>query len=441
MLNTWRVAETEQRMSDVMETLSDARERMEKLRGLEAKALDAMRLLNAQNDETDRDTDLMEEELVELRRNTEEALLQVARDLHTFPELSVANELVEDVYSVFEEVNQLPGSETWGAESAEEMGVLKPEELLEQMERAEGHMEAMEHWLADKPDTMKFEMEAFDPEEMPRMALGGLESSIEDLIGDLLKETDELAAAADDSATNLGLPENPLPGWEVAEGPNESFGAQGKSGNQAPDSKEQSGRSLVGREGQAIGETAAGTGTINEGDKSIEKRMTPDPLQSGQVQADGEAQEQATGGGKQASGAADEFGMAGALSDTRMDAPVPGSAAGLKAMMAKADAMTVQASLLHLRTEALSAAAHHIRQATDAINAGLPIGQVREYQRRAVVALKEAHTDLGAGTLDVAIDSTPLDELSDVVEGTLDTAPPAYRDLVAEYFRSLDEEL
>ena len=40
----------------------------------------------------------------------DEALLQVPTDLHIFMELNVANDIVEDVFSVFEEVEQKPGS-------------------------------------------------------------------------------------------------------------------------------------------------------------------------------------------------------------------------------------------------------------------------------------------------------------------------------------------
>lgn len=441
MLNAWRIAQVDQRIEDMVSLLGDAGARLGRLRQLEGRVIDAMKQLNAQPDEAGDDRDMFEEEVAELRKQTEEAMLQVARDLHTFPELSVANELVDDVYSVFEEINQVPGSEEWGAEAVKDMGTLKPEELLDLMEQAEDHVESMEQWLADKPDIFNFDMEPFDAEELPRMALGGLESSIEDLIGDLIEESQELADAAEDTATNQGVSQNPIPGWEVAEGPTESFGAQGKSGNQVPDHKEQSGRSLVGREGQAVGETAAGTGTISEGDKHIEKRMTPDPLQSGQVQADGEASENATGGGKQASGAADDVGMSGGLASSRMDAAMGGSVDGLRAMMAKADSIYVKASLMNVRTEALGDAAHHIRQANDAIAAGLPSVQVRELQRRAVVALKNAKTSLASGFTDDAIAGPAVDALDDAVEGTVNCAPPEYRELVADYFRSLNDTL
>jgi hypothetical protein len=441
MLQAWRVEASEERTKEMLKALADARERLEKLRELESKVIETMKQIDVAADRATVKEDSIEEaELAEVRENASNALAQVARDLHIYPELSVANELVEDVYSVFEEVNPLPGSEKAGGEAAEEWGVLKPEALLEMMEKAGEHIEAMEQWLAERPDAIQYNMEAFDREEMPKMALGGLETSVDDLIGDLLKETPELAQKADDSGTNLGSPQNEYPGWEVAEGPNESFGAQGKSGNQAPDHKEQSGRSNVGRQGQAIGETAAGSGTVSEGDKNIEKRLTPEPLQSGQIQTEGKTEQNATGGGKQTSGSANETGMSGAGSNRRMDAKAPGDRQGLKSLMARTEALNARLGAMGLRTEALERAAHHMRQAGDAVAAGLPIAQVREHRRRAVAALKTAQTDLKTGRVVTgALSGSSASSLDDAVEETAAEAPREYRDLVADYYKALRE--
>jgi hypothetical protein len=122
-------------------------------------------------------------------------------------------------------------------------------------------------WLAEKPDTLKVTTEAHDKAEMPEsgIALAELAAAAQDLLGDLLKEDKKAAKEADDSATNHAMPDVPA-GGEVGEGDIASFAAQGKSGNQTPDHKEQDGRSNVGRQGMAVGETAAGSGTIGEGD-------------------------------------------------------------------------------------------------------------------------------------------------------------------------------
>jgi hypothetical protein len=441
MMAEQQMAEAGRRSEELVQALQDAGERLKKIEQLESRLVEAMRQVETQKDRSGEERDLLRDEMEELKENIRDALLEIPKDLHIYPELSVANELVEDIYTVFEEVTQLAGSERMTAEDAQEMGVLKPEDLLEMMKKAEGRMDDMEMWLAEKPDSIKFNSEAFDREEMPKMALGALATSLEDLIGDLLKESPGLAEAADDSGTNLGMSDPPPPGWEVAEGPIESFGAQGKSANQVPDHKEQSGRSLVGRQGQAIGETAAATGTINEGDKNIEKRITPEPLQSGQVQADGKADEVATGGGKQASGAADGQGMSGDGSQRRMDATAKGSQKGLESLASKTDSVYMKASLLNLRAGSLADAARHIRQAGEAAAAGLTIRQVREHERQALTALLDARTDLSGG-VSAALGNAPRRKpLEDEVASAAENAPAAYRDLVSEYFRSLGESL
>jgi hypothetical protein len=271
------------------------------------------------------------------------------------------------------------------------------------------------------------------------MALGALAAEAEDLIGDLLKESEEAAREADDGAINHAMSDD-LMGWEVMEGDMASFAAKGKSGNQAPDHKEQDGRSNVGRQGMAVGETAAGSGTIHEGDKNIEERRTQDPTQGGQVDLDGEADTKATGGGKQASGKADDFGMDGGA--RRMDSTEAGSFEGLEALMAKrAETIYAKASLKNVRADSLKDAAHHLRQAADAIAEGRPIDQVKEFKRQAVAALRRATTQLEAGTSGALADGRSSALLDGVVQGGPDEAPPKYRDLVADYYRRLNETL
>ena len=161
----------------------------------------------------------------------------------------------------------------------------------------------MEMWLGDKPDDLKVTTEAHDKAEMPQsgIALAELAAAAQDLVGDLLKEDKKMADKADDSATNHAMPDFQS-GQKVMEGDIASFGAQGKSGNQTPDHKEQDGRSNVGRQGMSTGETAAGSGTIGEGDKNIEARRTEEPAQSGKIDLAGKADTKATGGGKLGTG-------------------------------------------------------------------------------------------------------------------------------------------
>jgi hypothetical protein len=225
----------------------------------------------------------------------------------------------------------------------------------------------------------------------------------------------------------------------VAEGDISSFAAKGKSGNQTPDHKEQDGRSNVGRQGMSIGETAAGSGTIGEGDKNIEERRTSDPTQSGQVNLDGEADTKATGGGKLATGKADNLGMGGGVK--RMDSNEAGSWEGMAALMARqADAAFAKASMKNIRVDSLKEAAHHLRQSGDAVSKG-NIRQMKEFRKLAIASLQKAQTQLEAGpTAGFAVESSQ-GVLGDVIDSGPDLAPVKYKDEVADYYKRLNEVL
>lgn len=435
ILNQWRAAEAEQRAAALREAVESAREAMTRLTDLQGKVVDAIRQTEQQKDRADREMEEFAEELGELKANMAEALLNIATDLHIFPELPVGNDLVADVYQIYEEVAQVPGSEST---PASELGLQKEDWILEALERATERLDDMEMWLVSQPDAVKRNTENFDQQELPQIPVIPLASELEDIIGDLLEQEKEIMDQADDSATNQGLADMPA-GWGIAEGEFANFSAKGKSGNERPEHKDQDGRSLVGRQGMSDGETVAGSGKINEGDSNIEARRTQDSLQSGQVQEEGHAEAKATGGGK-GSGYSDRLGMAG--TGRREDAKTAArSELGLQAMLRRsAEALYAKASMAHVRTGSLDEAVRAMQQAEDALRRGAPIREIREFQRRAVAALAKTQADIGSGVyLPVPAAATGAPLMGADEAAPADAAPPAYRDLVAEYFRSLSE--
>ncbi len=448
-LNAIKVSNQTAREEQMLDVLQHAGSKIEKMRKIHEKAIQAMEMVKEQGDASDDDLiDMMEEEYQEIVKNTKEVLLEVPRDLHIFAELSVANELVEDVFTIFEEQEVLDEEEQKAAgvdmENPTEKAYAKRDRqcLIEKMEEIEERFDKLEEWLQKEPEDDVITTEAFDKEELPEagVAPGALAAQAEDLIGDLMEKPEEGADDAVDGATNQGVSDDPGLGWEVKEGDLTSFAAKGKSGNMIPDHKEQDGRSNVGRQGMAVGENASGSGTIGEGDSNIEARRTQDPTQDGQVDLDGEAKTAASGGGKQASGKADDVGMGGGT--RRMDSTEEGSMDGMEALMAKqVDTMYTKASLKNVRADSFKTAAHHLRQAADAIAKGHPIERIKEHRRQAVVALKRGRTELQAGSSAVLADGRSSDLLDDVLAVGPDEAPPRYRDLVADYYKKLNEAL
>ncbi|MEA3212662.1 MAG: hypothetical protein QOE70_5719 [Chthoniobacter sp.] len=440
MLDQIKLKEEAEKRDLLVDAVKQAQEKLAKLEALNQKMKEAMEQVKGQKNKDDKAMDEMEEEFQALQKNIKEALLEVPNDLHIFTELNVANDLVEDVFSVFQEIEQKAGSEKDAPDKVTELGYAKEDELLAQMGEASKRLDAMEMWLGEKPDELKITTEAHDKAEMPEsgIALAELAAAAQDLVGDLMKEEKKMADKADDSATNHAMPDFPA-GNEVMEGDIASFGAQGKSGNQTPDHKEQDGRSNVGRQGMSTGETAAGSGTIGEGDKNIEARRTEDPVQSGKIDLAGKADTKATGGGKLGTGKADAMGMGGGAE--RMDSKEAGSAEGMAALMARqADALYAKASMKNVRVDSLKDAAHQLRQSGDAIARG-DIQQVREFRKMAVSSLTRAATNLAAGPSGAMEAKGSTGALDNVIESGPDQAPPKYRDKVAEYYKALNGAL
>jgi len=425
---------------EMIEALQNANKKIEKIKALEKKLIEAMDAVREMKDKDKKLADKMEEDFKELAKNLDEAKLEVPKDLDIFADLNVGNDLVEDIASTFEEVKQEAGSEQPDAGPVKELAVAKREAMLDGMEKVQERMDAMEYWLKTKPDSLKINTEAFDREEMPNgIALAPLLTKVNDLIGDLMNETKEKQDQDQDGAINSATPDM-TPDGPVTEGDVTSFAAQGKSGNETPDHKEQDGRSNVGRQGMSDGETAAGSGTINKGDENIEARRTQDPTQSGQVNVDGEAKTKATGGGKLGTGKADAFGQGGGT--RRMDSTEAGSMEAMAALMAKqADATYAQATLKGVKSDSLKDAAHHMRQVADAIARGAPIDQVAELKRRVLADLKAGKTELAQGNNDMLDTHVTSTLLKDVQQAGPEEAPPSYRPLVSEYFKKLNESL
>ncbi len=440
MLEGVQVQQQQEDMALMCEALDLAREKVEKVNELHQRMIEAMDAIKGSVDKNDEEFDTFMEEYTELVKNTKEALLTVPTDLHIFTDLNVGNEMIEDVFSVFEEVEQVAGSENKSAKDIVPLAYVKEKELVEGMTEITKEIEDIEKWLSEKPEANKVDTEAHDKEEMPEsgIALGPLKSQVEDLIGELLEESEEMAEEAEDSATTHAMPDSEA-GWEALEGDVSSFSADGVSGNQKPDHKEQDGRSIVGREGMSVGETAANSGTISEGDEDIEARRTEDPTQSGQADIDGEGNAAATGGGKLATGKAENLGMSGGTE--RRESTEAGSQEGMEALLAKqADAIYAQASLQKVKAGSLVEAAHHLRQASDAVADGR-IQQVSEFRNLAVSALRKAQIELDAGPSG-SVDITKKPDIVDsFTGGGPDLAPRQYRDAVSDYYKLLNESL
>jgi len=381
-------------------------------------------------------------ELAAEKKAIEDLIEQMLTDAHAFPDLKPMNELREELTKIYEDVVQKDAAQAAaGTLKPSEIAVQKEESMLSDIEKAKETAEDMEMWLPDKNDTTKWLMENFDVAEMPEIPNLPLPDAFTDLVGDLLKEQEDLAQQVRDAASNNALAVNPANGWEVADGPMPGFNAQGKSGNTRPNKNEQTGRSSGGREGMSSGEMVNQRADHLEG-SSIDARRTNDPMQKGQVQDDGPpADAKATGGGK-AGGASQRTGMTGDAPLRAMNSPnqiLNNALAAEQALLAQQSAKSyATARLFYLKTGRLPEVARLMDESHDALKSGR-LADFEALHSRIVGRLRELGegSTTSADNLSVGAGSRFVGEKR--LPGGADVAVPAgYEQPVDDYFRSLD---
>ena len=125
----------------------------------------------------------------------------------------------------------------------------------------------MEMWLPATPDDTKWVME--EPLSMPDVPMPPLPDHLQDMVGDLIAEENEMTEQADDQ-TSSWADSISAAGWSASDGPISNFSAKGVTGNQLPNNNELSGRSGDGRggksEGQMVSDVARGPGRPQDSD-------------------------------------------------------------------------------------------------------------------------------------------------------------------------------
>jgi len=158
----------------------------------------------------------------------------------------------------------------------------------------------IEKWLPDEPDRIKWNME--DPAGQTNIEQPELPKELEDLVGDLLEEEEDLFEEMDDITAKYAMSGDKGIGWDAMDGPISNMNAQGVTGNQLPNTSEISGRSGEGRQGKSLGEFVEDK-AVGKGGRRTPTRLTPEPFQQGQINdTSQEPAGGATGGGKLAGG-------------------------------------------------------------------------------------------------------------------------------------------
>ena len=443
LLNQWQLADGGKKTEDLKAKVEALQDKLNKLAEIQREVLEKTKELARKSDFRPEDV-ATAKEFTEQKDLMKDVLEQMTTDLQAFPETKAGNEMKGEIVSIFEDVEQADKEDVAANKlKPEEIAVQKEQGILDAIEAAKKIAADMEMWLPNKNETQKWLMENFDKTEMPEMPMLPLADAFEDLVGNLLEAQKDIEEEIQDAASNQAMAMNPANGWEVRDGPMPGFGAQGRSGNERPNHNEQMGRSSGGREGMSDGEMAAGKTQNLEGDTPTTRR-TRDAMQQGQVEDEGGiGKTRATGGGK-ASGFSDRQGMEG-------NAPLRASNAGKRAgdaasvaqaQLAERTAKKVaEAQLLYIRgADQLGTVAGLMDQNAQAIRDGRLKDSVAIHQK-IMGRLKELKGGVASDEVVTfsASDGAKTQE-KQLLGGQEGEAPTAYKEMVADYFRSLVQE-
>jgi len=441
-LNQWQLAKAAQSADAMKKEAAAMKDKLDKLAEIQREIVEKSNEL-AHKDEFRPEDIATAKEIRQSKDLMKEVVEQMLTDAHIFPDLKPSNELRSELTQIYEDVEQADKQDVAdGKLKPQEIAVQKEDGILQAIEQAKKIAADMEMWLPNKNETTKWDLENFDKTEIPPIPNLPLPDAFEDIVGKLLDEQKDIADKVQDAASNQAAAQNPANGWEIRDGPQPGFGAQGKSGNERPNKNEQTGRSSGGREGESDGEMVGDHADNLEGTKP-DARRTNDPMQQGQVKDDGGiASTRATGGGK-AGGFSDRNGMDGnaPLRTTKAPAALTDDALAVKeALLAeKTSKYYAQASLLYLRTGAMA----EVARLMDESQVALKEGRVKDFEnlhQRITARLNEIRGEIHSGeTMSLPSDDAGTED-KQLLGGDEGSAPERYKKQVADYYRSLAGE-
>lgn len=303
------------------------------------------------------------------------------------------------------------------------------------IENAESLTANIEKWLPDKPDREKWAMEA--PEEQDNIEQAELPTELEDLMGELLEEEEDLFEEMDDVSSKATISGDKAIGWDAIDGPISNMNAQGVTGNQLPNTSEIQGRSGEGRSGKSGGEYVEDK-AVGKGGRRTPTRLSDDPFQQGNINdASAEPAGGATGGGK-VSGAGTEG----------LEGPTPASVARQLQRLAGRQASIVnRAERGAARLKIGDYSAFRMDQAVllmNRVKGDLESGDYQNALRRRASVLTAIRRTRGrlAGGIEIERDSSrtpPKDQLDEITDAAQRPQPKEYREALQQYYQRLSE--
>jgi len=415
---------------DPRRAMEDALARLKKFIREQEEVLELTRKLEQKDvdDFTDEDLKLLEK-LAASESELARFLEDLKDDLSKIPDQDFANSTVlKELIEAYSEVELAAG-----ALELKNVELAVPREQSG-LELAESLTENIEKWLEDIPDRIKWNMEEFDG-ELPEVPMAELPEQLEDLIGELIEEEDDLMEEMEDVTSAWADSLDKGAGWGVSDGPISNMSAQGKTGNRLPGKNEVGGRSGEGRTGRSHGEMVEEEAT-GKGGRKTPTRLTPDAWEGKAVKdRSKDPVGGATGGGKLAGGAGE--GLRGPLPPAvKQDL---GRLSGKQAAIRqKAEGLDRALKQLHYPDEPLERSVVLMKEMEAALEKGDLAGFSRRHARL-VRQMEEGRTQLRDHARMVTDRSraVPKEILAEVESVDLSALPEGYRRFLREYYKIL----
>jgi hypothetical protein len=383
-------------------------------------------------DSFDNDDKKLLEELMQSQEKLDAFMQEKISDFSKLAEQDMANaSLLKEMMEVYSEVTMAKDALK---KKAVELAVPLEESGLELAKEIESNLEK---WLMNEPDRIKWNME--DPVGKNDIPMAELPKELEDMIGELMEQQEDLFEEMEDTAANWADSLDKGAGWDAADGPIANMSAKGVTGNQLPNNNEMKGRSGEGRSGKSQGEFVEETAT-GKGGRNTPTRLDPTPFQQGQVKDQSkDPVGGATGGGK-ISGQGGQ-GLEGPVPPKDMRDKMERLAGKQAELRNKAERLNLDKKLGRYDNFKLMEAAALMRRVESDIHANRYNNALR---RRDVMLddLDTSHTLL-SGQIHLQKDTSPAmsdkmeEQINDVVNGQL---PAEWSETLKEFYKRLGRE-
>ncbi len=415
------------------EKLKELNEALKKFIAEEKRILDATASLAKKPvDDFDKDDQKLLEELKIAQEKLDAFMQEKISDFSKLAEQDMANaSLLKEMLEVYSEVTMAKDAlKKQAVEMAiplEEMGVELAKEIQSNLEK----------WLWNEADRQKWNQE--DPVGKTDIPMAELPKELEDMVGELLEEQEDLFEEMEDTAANWADSLDKGAGWDAMDGPIANMSAKGVTGNQLPNNNEMNGRSGEGRSGKSSGEMVEETAS-GKGGRNTPTRLDPTPFQQGQIKDESkDPTGGATGGGKiSGQGGA---GLEGPVPPKDLRDKMQRLANKQAELRNKAEKLDLDKKLAAYDNFKLMGAAAMMRRVESDIHAN----RYNNALRRKDILLDKLETShlLLSGQIHTQRDSTPKmsdkleDQINDVQNGQL---PAAWSEALKEYYRKLSQE-